>query len=352
MNNVPVWDTGGWDPLPPLEGDVETDVCVVGLGGSGLTAVNELVRLGASVIGVDAGAVGGGAAGRNGGFLLAGPADAYHRARDPELYHATLDELDRMETDTPDLVRRTGSLRIASSPEEERDCDEQRAALAADGFDVEPYEGPEGRGLLFPRDAATNPLERCRALAHAALAGGAGLFERSPALGIGQADVTTPTATIRCLRVIVAVDGGLERLLPELAPGVRTTRLQMLATAPAPEVSFPRPVYARWGFDYWQQLPDRRVALGGLRDEFEADEWSYDATPTASVQEALERLLRRLGVEAAVTHRWAGCVAFSRGHSPVAEEVRPGVYGIGAYSGTGNVIGSLLGRAAARWAVG
>ena len=350
MDNVPVWDDGDWEPLPPLDIDIEADVCVVGLGGSGLTAVNELTRLGASVVGVDAVAVGAGAAGRNAGFLLAGPADAYHRARDPALYRETLDELERMEGDTPGLVRRTGSLRIASSAEEEDDCAAQLQALTADGFVAQLYDGPEGRGLLFPRDGVTNPLARCRTLARTAIGAGAQLFETTPALEIGAGAVTTPNARIRCGKVIAAVDGGLERNAPELAPRVRTTRLQMLATDPAPEVTFPRPVYARWGFDYWQQLPDDRVALGGLRDEFEADEWSLDPTPTEPVQAALERLLRRLGIDAPVTHRWAACAAFTRDHRPVQEEIREGVFVIGAYSGTGNVIGSLFGRRAAAWA--
>jgi gamma-glutamylputrescine oxidase len=33
---------------------------------------------------------------------------------------------------------------------------------------------------------------------------------------------------------------------------------------------------------------------------------------------------------------------------PVFEEVRPGVIAIGGYSGTGNVVGAIFGRAAAR----
>jgi glycine/D-amino acid oxidase-like deaminating enzyme len=47
---------------------------VIGLGGSGLAAVLEARSLGLSVIGIDAGMVAGGAAGRNGGFLLEGTA--------------------------------------------------------------------------------------------------------------------------------------------------------------------------------------------------------------------------------------------------------------------------------------
>ena len=109
-------------------------MCVVGLGASGLTAVLELLAAGRSVVGIDARAVGGGAAGRNGGLLLAGTAHFYHQARRElgaerarELYRLTLGELDRLEADG--VLRRTGSLRIAGGPEEATDCDAHLAAL-------------------------------------------------------------------------------------------------------------------------------------------------------------------------------------------------------------------------------
>jgi glycine/D-amino acid oxidase-like deaminating enzyme len=304
------------------------------------------------VVGIDARTVGGGAAGRNGGFFLAGAPAFHHHARSPVLYRATLAELDRIEMEAPGVLRRTGSIRLATSVEEEEDCAAQLVAMRADGLPVEPYEGVEGRGLLFPADAAGNPLTRCRLLAAAALDGGARLYGSSPAVGIGPGLVTTPDGDISCSRVIVAVDGGLERLLPEMEGRVRTTRLQMLATAPAPEVVIPRPVYARWGYDYWQQLPDGRIAAGGLRDRFADTEWGQPDVPSVDVQRALEAMVReRVGVQAPVTHRWAGAVAFTDDHVPIAEEVRPGVMAVGAYSGTGNVLGAIYGRAAADWCV-
>jgi len=355
-----VWDDGGWAGLPALEGDARADVCVVGLGGSGLAAVDEALTAGASVIGLDGGQVAGGAAGANGGFLLAGAADAYHRtvarlgrpaARD--LYGRTLAELDRMAAAAPDLVRLVGSLRVASSAEEEGDCEEQLTALRADGFRAEPYRGAEGVGLLFPDDGATNPLARARRLATDAVARGARLFEQSPASALSADGVTTRAGLVRAGAVVVAVDGRLETLLPELAPRVRTARLQMLATAPTDEVAIPRPVYARWGYDYWQQLPDGRIALGGCRDRFVDDEWTLDSQPTAPVQQALEQILRdQLGVTAPVTHRWAASAGFARDLSPVVEEVRPRVFAAGGYSGTGNVLGAVCGRDAMRRALG
>ncbi len=354
--NEPVWDDLQWKGLPVLTGDDEADVCVVGLGGSGLAAVLELLDAGVRVVGVDSGRVGGGASGRNGGFLLAGLADFYHEAigrhgheRARRLYQLTLEQIDRMLDETPEVVRRTGSLRIASSAEEEIDCAAHFDALRQDGFLVERYIGAEGRGLLLPRDAAFQPLARCRILAGRACDRGARLYEKSPAVMIGGSGVETEHGRIRASSTIVAIDGALSSVIPELGTRVRTARLQMLATAPTREVRYPRPVYTRWGYDYWQQLPDGRVVLGGFRDAAGEAEWTADAEPSRAIQRVLAMFLReRLGVMAPITHTWAALVSYSSSGLPILEEVRPGVLVTGAYSGTGNVVGALCGRAAAQ----
>ena len=352
---LPVWDDGDWTPLPALEGEAEADVCVVGLGGSGLACVLELRRRGASVVGLDAASVADGAAGRNGGFLLAGTTRFYHdashalgRDRARAIYALTIAEIDRMHAETPELISRVGSLRIADSADEEADCAEQGEAMARDGLPVESYDGREGCGLFIPTDGAFQPLARCRTLARRAIEGGARLYERSRVTTVATGRVTTRGGTVRCRSVVVAVDGGLGVLLPELAGRVRTARLQMLATAPAPDLGLRCPVYARYGHDYWQQLPDGRVALGGARDLGGDAEWSTWAVPSPAVQGVLERILReRLGVRAPITNRWAAIVGYTSDLMPIVDETRPGVWAVGAYSGTGNVIGSLLGRAVA-----
>lgn len=350
-----VWDVDGWTPLAPLREEVSADVCVVGLGGSGLTAVSACRDAGLSVVGIDAGSVAGGAAGRNGGFLLAGLAYPHHRmvallgrARAAELHRLTLTEMARIRAATPDTVRLTGSLRIEDTDEGLADCALQLAALRADSFGVEDYDGAEGRGLLLPDDGVLQPLARCRGLAV-----GGGLHEGTPAVRIEPGLVTTPRGSVRCGSVLVCVDGRLDLLLPELAGIVRTVRLQMLATAPTDEVSVPRPVYLRDGYEYWQQTPDGRVALGGFRDAGGDAEETTETAPTEVVQAALERHLReRIGVTAAVTARWGASVGYTRSGLPYVGEVRPGVYAAGGYCGTGNVVGALCGRALVAMATG
>lgn len=351
-----VWEDGGWSPLPSLTVDATVDVCVIGLGGSGLAAIHELLDAGVRVAGVDAGAVASGAAGRNGGFLLAGCYEFYHQAvarygrdRAHAIYRATMQQIDRIAAETPAAVRRVGSVRLAVTDEERADCDAQLAAMRADDLPAEPYSGAEGAGLLIPTDAAFDPLLRARTLALRALERGALIYENTPALRVGNGEVCTPRARIRCGAAIVAVDGALPRVLPELSSRVRTARLQMLATEPLPEIIIPRPVYARYGFEYWQQLSDGRVALGGFRDLGGDAEWTDSTDITSMIQSALERHLREfVGVDAPIARRWAASVGFTPDGLPVLEEVRPDVWAIGGYSGTGNVIGALCGRAAAQ----
>ncbi len=356
------WDELG-EPAPPpalspLDGDVTADVCVVGLGASGLAAARHLAARGADVVAVDGDGIAAGAAGRNGGFLLAGAAQFHHDAvaawgRDlaVRLYRATLVELDRTVDELGPAARPVGSLRVAADPAEAADIVQQLEALRADGFPGQAYLGLEGTGILVPGDAAFHPVVRARTLAHEAVAAGARLAAPVWVRELEPGRVVTDTATVRAPRTVVAVDGGLESLLPELAGRVRTTRLQMLATAPDRGISLPHPVYRRWGYDYVQQLPTGEVLLGGCRDAAIEDEWGAPAEPTPLVQRCLDRELARLGVHAPVTHRWAGRSAWTDDLLPVCEEVRPGVYAVGGYSGHGNLLGTICARAAAEVAL-
>jgi gamma-glutamylputrescine oxidase len=356
----PVWALSAPEPpdVPPLRDPTAADVVVVGMGAAGLTAARRLAGSGLDVLALDAEGPGAGASGRNGGFLLAGLAEAHHevvarlgRERAAALYRLTADALAATAEEHSDAVRRVGSLRVSRSPEEDADCAAQLTAMRADGLAVEEYDGPEGRGLLFPDDAAFQPLARARQLAAAASAAGARL-RTARVSGVAPGRISTGVGTVEARRgVLVAVDGGLERLLPDLVGSVRSARLQMLATAPADDVAVARPVYARYGLDYWQQLPDGRVALGGGRDVGGDDEWVEGPGPapvSAPVQEHLERLLREdIGTSAAVEHRWTGIVAFTPDALPVVAETAPGLHAVGGYSGTGNLVGPLCAGATA-----
>lgn len=365
------WDddpvVAAWDGLPQLPGDTSADACVVGLGASGLAAVTALADRGLDVVGVDAGRVAAGAAGRNGGFLIGGPEEALHRAvRDwgddaVWLYRETLSELAWLRGELADeVVRPVGSIRLAGLPGESQDdaeaadrereladCALQAAAMREHGIAVEDYDGPLGRGLFLPDDAATNPARRAVELA-ARLRARARLHERTMVRSVEPGRVVTPSGTVFAPHVVVAVDGRLEVLLPALADRVRTARLQMIATSPVRPGRLPCPVYGRWGYDYAQQSPDGRLYVGGGRDRFAAEEWTADAHPTAEVQAYIETVAHRMagGPPVGVTHRWAASVGYTADGRAVVTQVDDGVVACGGYSGTGNLVGPVAARAA------
>jgi gamma-glutamylputrescine oxidase len=339
---------------------VDADVCVVGLGGSGLAAIDRLLREGVSVVGLDAGRVGGAAAGRNGGLLRAGTSLFYHEAsakygvdRAARMYSATAVERERLLSRFPSIARRTGYLRLAHDGEDERDCRAHLAALRGANFPAQWYDGPLGRGMLVGEDAVIDPLARCRLEAELVASAGARLFEMSPSVGVATGAVETPDGVVRCRLTIVAVDGALASILPELEGRVWPTRLQMIASGPHPTGRLPHAISTRWGWDYAQQLPDGTIAFGGCRDVGGTAERTSDATVSEPVQAALERRFAEvIGAPPAVTHRWASTGGYTEDGLPVLGQVRPAVWATGGYSGTGNLFGAACGRAVARLALG
>jgi glycine/D-amino acid oxidase-like deaminating enzyme len=353
-----VWDINVERPeFPQLTTNLEADLVVVGLGGSGLTALLHAAQRGLNVIGIDSDRIAAGAAGRNGGLLLAGIADFHHNVRKDlgvdratALYKHTLDEMDRIEATTPEAVSRIGALRIGElnpgeDSEELIDTYAHRDALLADGFPVEDYEGEQGIGILIPTDGTFHPAKRAVLLAKLAQAAGAQIFTHSPAIKIESGVVTTDQGSIKAKHIIVAIDGNLGKALPELANVVQPTRLQMISTVPETKLTMKYAVYIRQGWDYWQQLPDGRIAIGGGRDFALEQEATDIVEPTQIMRDYQERLLKSIGVTAPIEHHWAAIVSYTDSGLPIVKEVQPGVWAVGAYSGTGNVVGALLSRA-------
>jgi gamma-glutamylputrescine oxidase len=333
---------------------------VVGLGGSGLACIDRLLRERVSVIGVDAGRVGGAAAGRNGGLLRAGTSLFYHKAaetygvdRAARMYSGTIVERERLVHRFPSIARRIGYLRLAHDPEDEADCRRHFAFLREATFPVRWYDGPLGSGVQVIDDAVIDPLTRCRLEAEAVATSGAHLFEHSKVEAMEEGRVQTTDGVVRCRVVIVAVDGALATILPELRGRVWPMRLQMLASRPHPPGLLPHAISSRGGWEYAQQLPDGTIAFGGCRDVGGDAERTTDVTVTDPVQRALEQRFREvIGVEPQVTHRWAATAGYTDNGLPVLEQVRPGIWATGGYCGTGNLFGAACGRAIARLALG
>ena len=329
---------------------------MVGAGVTGCACALRLAEAGVRVRLHEARAVAGGASGRNGGFALRGAAVPYDRAvaalgleRARDLMRLTEAGLDRLEALAGDAFHRVGSLRLAAGGTELDALRAEHDALAADGFAVEwmaslpePLDRLYRGGILHPTDGTIHPARWVRRLAAHAAAAGAEIVEHAP-IGVDEAAHVADA-------IVVATDGFTADALPELAALVVPTRGQVLVTEPLPELRYGRPHYARGGYDYWHQLPDARLVLGGQRDASIATEATAEETTTPLIQARLEELAEGLaGATVRVTHRWAGIWGTTPDALPLVGRVpgREGVWIAAGYSGHGNVLGLVCGTLAA-----
>jgi gamma-glutamylputrescine oxidase len=360
----PFWLDEPYEPRAPLAGDVEVEVCVIGGGVGGLSTARSLALRGIETLVLERSTVAGGASGRNGGFLLAGMAAFYHDARERygagrarALYAQTLEAQREIyalaeELRAADAVRRTGLLRVSATEEEAEDVRRQVDALREDRFPGELVERdalpPALRrsfhnACLTDHDGALQPAHWIKALARAAEQAGARICERTEVRApVGADRVIAGDSSVRAAHVIVAADGALPALVPSTP--VRARRLHMVATEPLPERLVDCPVYARFGFEYFQQTADGRLLAGGFSDLDGELSYTDRDEGNPAVWERIERYLAdSLGVDAPVTHRWVGTVGYSEDGLPVVREA-DGIYVAGGYSGHGNVLGYLAGR--------
>ena len=236
-------------------------------------------------------------------------------------------------------------MRLAADRGERDELRAEYEALSEDGFDVqwrdELPESIRGRfegGIFHPRDGSLQPARWVRRLAARAAEAGAELWEHAP---VGSLD------ELEAERVVIATDGYTHGLLPELDEAVSPTRGQVLVTEPLERSLFPCPHYARHGYDYWQQTPDRRLVVGGARDKAIAEEQTMEEQLTPLVQNHLERFVADLlGEVPRVTHRWAGIFGWTADRLPLVGAVpgRRDLWVSCGYSGHGNVLGLACGE--------
>jgi gamma-glutamylputrescine oxidase len=379
---LPYWLDEPYEPRPPLGGDVQVEACVIGAGVAGLSCARRLAAHGIETLVLERGTVAGGASGRNGGFLIAGLApfhndaiELYGREYARRVYRRTLaaqEEIHALaaELGVGDAVRRVGSLRVSASEEEAEHVRRHVAALREDGFPAQLLERDElppalrrsgWNACLTDHDGSLHPARWVRALARDAERAGVRICEwsgvRAPVAapaegpvavgGAARASRAAPSATVRARHVIVAADGALSALVPEYAGRVRPRRLHMVATEPLAERIVDHLVYARWGYEYFQQRPDGRIVAGGFGDLDGEASYTDSGAGDPRIWDRIERYLRDdVGVHAGITHRWTGTVGYTEDRRPVVGPVpgRPGLWVAGGYSGTGNVQGFLAGR--------
>lgn len=349
MTNSPApplsfWWTAAGATYAPLSEDIDVDVVVVGGGVTGITLAWTLIEKGATVALLDAGRLAGEASGRNAGFLLAIPAEPYAErialwgregaraylqlSRRTHQRIAHLAQSLKIDCD----YRLTGSLRLTRDEIESEDIRESMPELRHDGFpmreialaDTVPEHARSKFNAAFevPEDGTFHPVRFLHGLAAEAAQRGAKLYEDSHVTGArwqdGVWECHANGARARGRTLVLATNAWAPKLVPALEPLIVPRRGQMLATAPLDVRLDSRPVYANYGYQYWRQLADGRLVMGGWRNTAFDAETGFDTQTTPQIQSAIEQGLADLVPGGAtIEYRWAGTMGYARDGRPL-----------------------------------
>ena len=367
-------------PCPPLVGEAEAEVAIVGGGFTGLSAALHLAEAGVDVALLEAETPGWGASGRNGGQVIPGLKE------DPDAIEARFGadrgpRLVALAGGAPDLVfdlierhaiacdavragwiqpsHTDAALGVARARVEQ--WSRRRAPVqllsrseASDLLGTEAYLG----GLLDARGGSLHPLNYALGLAEAAQRAGARLHGASAARAIEpERDgwrLRTDGGSLRARRVMLCTNGYTDGLMPPLARTIVPVRSVQVATEPLSD-NLRRSVLpgghvasdSRRLLLYFRLDAQGRFIMGG-RGAF-----------TEGGLRAQQRLLRdttaRLFPQIANApwrHAWGGFVALTPDHYPHLHELRPGLVAALGYNGRGVAMATAMGRVLAQWGQG
>jgi glycine/D-amino acid oxidase-like deaminating enzyme len=364
-------------PRPPLAGDTDADVAIIGAGLTGIWTAWYLLQRDPElrVVVLEKEIAGFGASGRNGGWcsaLFPRSTGSLVRAhgRDAALglrraMVGTVDEVGRAASEAgvdADYVK-GGTVDYA------RSCVQLAAARAdvdeARGYGVDALEFWEpdrlraagALGAAFdPACARVHPAKLVRGMAAAVERAGATIAEQTEVLEWAPGRVTTARGTVTADRIVLATEGygatfraTHRRILPLYS--------LMIATEPLPDAFWDEIGIAhgqtfsdfRHLLIYGQRTADNRFAFGGRGARYHwgsAIRPGYDRSPR--VFEHLRRALVELfpaAKGAAITHRWGGPLGVPRDwHASVTFDPATRIATAGGYVGDGLSTTNLAGR--------
>lgn len=357
-------------PFDPLTGEVRADVCIVGAGYTGLSAALHLAQRGYSVIVLEAQRVGFGASGRNGGQVGSGQRndqDDLERVAGRENARRLWD----LAQEAKDLVRSLIADHDIPAPFRAgiahacwTDAQTRHAHAYADhlhrayGYDaITPLDRDETARLIpsgvfkggtIDRGAGhVHPLNYALGLAKAATAAGAVIHERSEVTAISRrqkAVVRTATGSVVADHVILAANGYLGGLEPQVASRVMPINNFILATGPLGDRAksvLAEPVAVadtRFVVNYWRLSDDNRLLFGGG----ESYGWRFpDIVKT--VRPAMLDIYPDLA-DVRIDYAWGGTLAITMTRNPCFLRIAPNILSASGYSGHGVAIATLAGR--------
>ncbi|HKE77470.1 MAG TPA: FAD-binding oxidoreductase [Acidimicrobiales bacterium] len=369
-------------PRPPLPGDAEADVAIVGAGFTGLWTAHSLLRAdpGLRVVLLEAEVAGFGASGRNGGWCVGdygGPVAAVERDGGPGSVESMAREMHRAVDEVGAVAaeagidcgfHKGGAVFFATNEGQLRRVRKHHAEMVRYGLGdawtlldrpdaaaIVHAEGLRG-GLFTPHAATVHPARLARGLAVEVERLGGTVHERTPVRSIEGRRVRTDHGTVRAdvvVRATEAYTGSLEGQGREMVPLGNT----MVATEPIDDATWATIGLAdRQLFElsavmlgYGHRTADGRIAWGGLA----ARTWWGGRVPPSPMRNrrvadrlraALVRLFPALdGIR--VTHQWGGVLGVPRDLLPgIGYDPATGFAWGGGYTGQGVAASNAAGR--------
>jgi glycine/D-amino acid oxidase-like deaminating enzyme len=374
-------------PAPPLEGDTEADVAIVGGGYTGLWTALALKERepGLRVVVLEADECGFGPSGRNGGFVH-GYWSYLPRLRQEFGDEAALAMGRAGDAIVPGIrafcdsrgedvwLREGGMLHVSTTPAQDADVGPEVEAARELGIPEEAVlldaeelakrvNSPRFRKAVFTRDCATiHPARLARALRRAALET-ATVHEHTRVRNVRGGIVRTARGSVRADEIVVAVNAAAAAWKP-LRRQLTAFGSYVVLTEPVPELlerigwTGGEAIYdGRMFLHYFRTTNDGRVLMGsgsgpiGFGGRIDA-RFTRDRPSAARAEQGLRALLPGLA-DARITHSWGGPIDVSSDHLPFFGTV-PGTrthYGAG-YSGNGAGPSWLGGQILARLVLG
>ena len=363
------------DPLPAfpaLQGDARADVCVIGAGYTGLSAALHLAEAGRRVLLLEAHRVGFGASGRNGGQLGSGQrleVDALEAMAGPDAARRLWDLAEDAKRLTRDLAARAGvpvADGIAHAFRKPAEFDHARAMIdrLARDYDYDRIQALDRDAFraILPSDAYVageldmgaghlHPLNLALGMARMADAAGAHIHEMSEVTGIRHGTVSTPTVVttaqgrVSCDQLILAANGYLGDLEPQVAARVMPINNFIVATEPlgaraAQVLSRDIGVHdTKFVVNYWRLDPEGRLIFGGGENvsyRFPADIFAKVRKPLLAIYPGL--------ADVRLTHAWGGTLAITMNRMPCFIRPAPNCLSASGYSGHGLALATLAGK--------
>ncbi len=357
-----------------LQGRVDTQVAVIGAGITGTATALWLARAGIDARVLEARSVAAGASGRNGGFIAYGTTASYSnviqrygREQARRLWAFTINNHDLLKSLIEELeqigwscsYRRNGSIKLALSELELEQVNQSVSLLIEDGWEVQivprndlplRLQNAYFGGAYYPANGEFHPAKFVTGLASLAKQAGAVFHNESQVIGISANEdgilLQTSGGTVHAHALVLATNAWLPELggllgADWLSSCIFPTRGQVIATEPVNEQLFPYPCSADEGYQYWRQLPDGRLVVGGWRNcSFDTELQTYDETPNGAIQQHLDAFVHETLKlpQVKITNRWAGIMGFTSDSLPLIGRLpgAPNCFIAGGYTGHGN----------------